>query len=142
MDHVSSKETPQPETCSRESRRGQRREFFRDHDCCGHGSGGTVWGLLLIAAGITLFLNYSGMLPWGFWDHIWQFWPLILVLAGFRILIGDTPGTEVVMTLVTILVFSSVFIKILIDINSPLIYTWHLNNVPWYNYLQQSHLPT
>lgn len=43
-------------------------------------------GLLLIAMGVIFFLLNYGILSWGFWMHVGELWPLILILAGIGLL--------------------------------------------------------
>lgn len=43
-------------------------------------------GLLLIAIGVIFFLLNYGILSWGFWLHVVELWPLILILAGIGLL--------------------------------------------------------
>jgi len=42
--------------------------------------------LALIAVGILLLLNTLGVLDWSIWKQIWRFWPVAVVLVGFRLL--------------------------------------------------------
>ena len=44
--------------------------------------------VLLIAVGVLLLLNTLGVLPWSFWQAIWRFWPLVLVLIGVELMLG------------------------------------------------------
>jgi len=44
--------------------------------------------IILIAIGVLFLLNNFGLLPWGVWELVWRFWPLILILVGLDILIG------------------------------------------------------
>lgn len=44
--------------------------------------------IILIVIGVLFLLNNFGLLPWGLWELVWRFWPLILILVGLEILIG------------------------------------------------------
>lgn len=44
--------------------------------------------LLLITIGTLFLLTNLGLLAWGFWGAIWQFWPVILILIGIELLFG------------------------------------------------------
>jgi len=43
-------------------------------------------GLLLIAIGVVFFLINYGYLSWSLWLHIFDLWPLMLILAGIGLL--------------------------------------------------------
>ena len=43
-------------------------------------------GLLLISIGVIVFLLNYDILSWGFWFHVADLWPLILILAGIGLL--------------------------------------------------------
>lgn len=43
-------------------------------------------GLLLITMGVIFFLLNYDILPWSFWFHVADLWPLILILAGIGLL--------------------------------------------------------
>lgn len=43
-------------------------------------------GLFLIAIGVIFFLLNYGILSWGFWFHVGELWPLILILAGIGLM--------------------------------------------------------
>jgi hypothetical protein len=45
--------------------------------------------VLLIALGGLLLLNNLGVVPWNVWETLWRFWPLVLVLAGLELLLGN-----------------------------------------------------
>jgi hypothetical protein len=45
-----------------------------------------VLPLLLIVAGLIALLANFGLLAYGFWDRLFQLWPLILVVVGLEIL--------------------------------------------------------
>jgi hypothetical protein len=56
---------------------------------CGHRSN-VIWGLIVLFAGIMLFLNGLGIVSWEAWNYIWLFWPALLVLLGLRIILGHS----------------------------------------------------
>ena len=41
--------------------------------------GGLIWGALLILVGLAFLLDHMGIISI---DHLWRFWPLILIVAG------------------------------------------------------------
>lgn len=49
---------------------------------------GIFWALLLIAAGVLLFMFNLGYLTPAFWERLLQLWPLLLVALGIDLLIG------------------------------------------------------
>lgn len=71
------------------------------------GDGG---GFIVLAAGIMLLLNSFGTVPWTFWDHVVKFWPVLLILAGISIILGNSLLSGLVhmaATVVTILVVTA-----------------------------------
>jgi hypothetical protein len=73
-------EEPQPERGPRDRVRHARR--VRRH------APGVFWALLLIAAGVLLFLYNLGYLTPAFWERLVQLWPLLLIALGIDVLIG------------------------------------------------------
>lgn len=65
-------------------------------------SGGIVWGAMLIIGGIIFLLNSLGIVSWDVWNHIWQFWPILLILWGIQVIVGQGRAARVLITLVTI----------------------------------------
>ena len=55
-----------------------------------HERKGFVWPLILIFVGSIFLLNNLEILPWGIWDNLWKFWPIILVLIGFNMIFGES----------------------------------------------------
>ena len=41
-------------------------------------------GLTLIGIGVFLLLNTTGLLPWSFWGDLLDYWPVLLVAIGIR----------------------------------------------------------
>lgn len=61
--------------------------------------------VILIGIGVLALLQNFDMLPGNFWQTIWRFWPVILILVGVEIIIGRTPlpwGLSFLLSLVII----------------------------------------
>jgi uncharacterized protein YjbI with pentapeptide repeats len=71
---------------------------------------GYVGPLLLIAIGFILLFNKLGLLHWGAWGSLLQYWPVILILWGIEILARNTEST--------VMYFAAVFLSILLIITS------------------------
>jgi hypothetical protein len=94
-------------------------EEITTSDKSSRSTGDVVWGMLLILGGSLLLLNFAGALPWEFWDHIWRFWPLLIVLAGLNILLGDNIVSKTVISLVVFLMLIFVVSTALWKLNLP-----------------------
>ena len=42
----------------------------------------------LIALGVFLLLQTTGVLPWGLWSSIWRWWPVLIIALGINIAFG------------------------------------------------------
>ena len=62
-------------------------------------------GFALIFVGLILLFNYMEILPWEIWQEIVQFWPLLLILMGLRILLGEGWVANFLMTIINIGIF-------------------------------------
>ena len=76
-----------------------------------HGGGG--WGVFLIFSGSLLLLNSFGTLPWEIWNRLIDFWPVLLILVGIRIMLGKSLLSRLLMTLISLFVFGSIFLYVL-----------------------------
>jgi hypothetical protein len=72
-------------------------------------SGDVIWGMTLVFAGVVLFLNTTNVLPWEVWQTIMNFWPLLLIIIGINILLGNNLFARVIVFLLTLTLFFSVF---------------------------------
>jgi hypothetical protein len=72
----------------RQERRTQRR------DACGgpNATGGMIMGLAVIAVGVLFLLRNVGVL---YFDDIWQYWPVILILVGISKLANTHSASQV-----------------------------------------------
>ncbi len=67
----------------------------------------------LIGLGVIFLLNNLGILPWGIWINLWKFWPLLLILIGIEIVLGQSISLRTTIIL-AILIF---LIPILLSVN-------------------------
>ena len=44
--------------------------------------------VLLIALGVVLLLQTTGVLPWQLWGDIWRWWPVLIIALGINIAFG------------------------------------------------------
>ena len=42
------------------------------------------WGVILVALGVLLLLNTTGMVSISFWSYLWRLWPVILIAIGLE----------------------------------------------------------
>ena len=82
-----------------------------------------VLGVMFLLAGIVLFLNVIGQVPWTIWHMIWKFWPVILIFIGIQILSG------LILFLLALFIFGIIIIYSLQVVGSPLVA--HLV-LPWW----------
>ncbi len=44
-----------------------------------------LFAVLLIALGVVLLLQTTGVLPWHVWDDVWRWWPVLIIVLGINI---------------------------------------------------------
>lgn len=92
---------------------------------------GSIFGaLLIIGLGTILLLNNFNILPWGIWQVIWRFWPVILIVWGMEMVFGKGIVGNLIVTIISISI--TFFI---------LSYAVSLFN-PAYNNLMQKNFPS
>lgn len=89
------------------------------HGCCCQGGG--VFGLAVLLGGALLLLNYAGLVSWEFWGTAALFWPILLVLAGMRMLLGRNWISASLVFILALAVFALIILYGLIQTNSPLV---------------------
>jgi hypothetical protein len=101
----------------------KKNEFHCCHDRYGYHRrcGGGAWGIAILFAGAILLLNTLGIIPWEFWNAISSFWPVILVLVGTSILLGQNWFSRFIVFIMALAAFGSVAIYGLMSVNSPLV---------------------
>lgn len=86
-------------------------ERWRDRRCRlnnNHPSG-FLGGFLILFFGIVFLLNNLGVVPWNVWNGIGHFWPVILIVVGIEILLGQSTISRFVSFLLSLFVFGTVF---------------------------------
>jgi hypothetical protein len=73
-------------------------------------SGSFFWPLLLITIGGLLLLNNFGIIPWEIWDSLIRFWPVMLILVGLEILLGRSRTTNLIVTLLGIVILLTIIV--------------------------------
>jgi hypothetical protein len=73
-------------------------------------SGEAVWGVFVLSIGGILLANTLGFIPWEFWNHMWQFWPVLLIFLGLHIILGNNILARMILLIVSIFVFGSIII--------------------------------
>jgi hypothetical protein len=48
------------------------------------------WGVILVALGVLLLLNTTGLVSVSFWSYIWDLWPVILIAIGLEKIFSAT----------------------------------------------------
>jgi hypothetical protein len=69
-----------------------------------------IWGTFMIFLGIILFSNSVNSLPQAFWTSLISFWPVLLILIGFSILLGDSTVSKVIVFTLSFLLFAIVLV--------------------------------
>jgi hypothetical protein len=53
----------------------------------GHRVTAFIGPLVIVAVGIVLLLNTTGVLSWGVWGTIGRLWPVVVILLGLSLLV-------------------------------------------------------
>ena len=103
----------------REQRRMERREW-KQSNYYNH-RGDRNFGLIIFFAGVVLLLNVFSIIPWDFCHTIGKFWPFLLIIWGFDILLGRNFVSRFVTFLVTFAACLFILTYGLVQVNSPVI---------------------
>jgi predicted membrane protein len=52
--------------------------------------------IFLVSIGILFLLNTTNIVPWSIWLQIFRFWPILLILAGIKIMLPDSRVGQIV----------------------------------------------
>jgi uncharacterized membrane protein len=65
-----------------------------------------VGAIFLIFLGTIFLFNTTGILDWSIWSYILNFWPVFLILGGLRLILGDSLLSNIILSVLAILIFS------------------------------------
>jgi hypothetical protein len=99
-------------------------------------SGNTIWGTLLVFSGLVFLFTNMGLIDPDIWGTILRFWPVLLILGGIQMMLGNSALSDLIMLGLSILTFGGILLKALVDIRSPLIEMWGLTSLPWIEWLR------
>jgi hypothetical protein len=74
---------------------------------------GAIFGVLLLFVGVIFLLNSLGVIPWEVWEDLWRFWPLILILGGLKIILGNNPLSRLLILILSFLLLGTAVIFVL-----------------------------
>lgn len=83
-----------------------------------------IWPLTLIGLGLIFLLNNFDLLPWSVWETIWRLWPIILILFGLGLILGDLPWGKIVLVIISLTIFGLIFLLGISQNKSKSIYNW------------------
>ena len=69
--------------------------------------GSIVLPIILIILGVLLLLNNFGLLDWNVWTMVSRFWPVILIVLGFELILGrGTISKSIIFIIIIMIIFS------------------------------------
>jgi len=79
------------------------------------------WGIFLLFIGVVFLLQTTGVLPWELWSALWRLWPVLLIIAGLKILLrGSNPWIFIGITL--LLLIASLLIAVALNGQNPFLF--------------------
>ncbi len=67
-----------------------------------------TWSAILICLGALLLGSNFGWINGDFWESIWRFWPVVLILWGIEVLVGQATGRRIAGSLPTLTAIGAV----------------------------------
>lgn len=101
-------------------------------------SGAAIWGIIVIFLGITLLLTNIGVIDGAIWNYIFRFWPVLLVLEGLHLIMGNNIAAKAVLGVITLAVMALILTGGIKIYNPELFFQWGLDQIPgnsWFNNL-------
>lgn len=112
------KETKKEES-NPHGRAEKKHKHWEDGHCCNNNEGGSVFGLMLIFAGLILILNFLNLASRDIWQIIFKAWPAILVIMGISLIFGRNIVGRIITSIAAFIIFSLISIYGLLKVDSP-----------------------
>lgn len=101
-----------------------------------HHSGG-FGAIFLLIIGVILLFNNFGVLPWGIWETLWKFWPLILIFGGLEALFGKNWISRFVIGILALVTLLAIVGTVVSNYNQPF-NSWVQNRIPSFKQFKKS----
>lgn len=67
-------------------------------------------GLILIVLGIIFLLTNFGLVSWNIFGFLWHFWPILLILAGLKMMVSGSRLGRALIEVVAVLVVAYIML--------------------------------
>lgn len=105
-----------------------------------HDGGSGMWGIFLIFLGLTFLAVNTGLIDRQIWVYLVRFWPVLLILSGIHIILGNSLITKIVMMVLAVVVFGLILISGLKYYGAPIYFGWGLDQIPYVDWLNNYYL--
>lgn len=87
------------------------------HKHCRKNRSAGVFGLVLLFAGLLLLLNNFGIVSKEIWIYILPFWPVLLIFAGIKIILGSSRIARFFYFIIALVILCFIFINALVRVS-------------------------
>ncbi|NTU73203.1 hypothetical protein HGB07_03470 [Candidatus Roizmanbacteria bacterium] len=85
------------------------------------GRSNILGGVTFLVSGTLLLLNNMNVIPWGIWEHVWKFWPVIIIFIGLNFILGGNRFSRLIVGLLALITFLLIVVNGLVQVHSPLV---------------------
>lgn len=64
-----------------------------------------VWAIFLIFIGTIFLLNTTGVIGWSIWTYLLNFWPVFIILAGLKLVLGKSLLSDILLSVLSFISF-------------------------------------
>lgn len=92
-------------------------------------------GLILIALGIIFLLTNFGLVSWSIFGFLWHFWPVLLILAGLKMMASGSQLGRALVEIITVFAVAYILLYALF-ITSPVMHDTFRSLTPYFPHNQ------